>query len=259
MGDLVPSYSFSPSSRKAEQKASFGARIGAFVIDSFIGSFGALVVTGFMSAATQNEFVLAMSWLASHLGYHAGFISSLGATPGKAIAGLEVVDADTGKRISFRRALLRTMSYFVSMSFSYLGFLWAMWDKNQQAWHDKIANTMVISRIPPQLPPPLPYQSLSSPATRSYARLEKRILELARKRGGRLTVVEVAMETDLILDEAKAFLERLVDRGYVEIEVSPSGMIVYRFFDLVHEGEKDQARAPLEGEDPPLLPSLSSE
>jgi uncharacterized RDD family membrane protein YckC len=27
---------------------------------------------------------------------------------------------------------------------TFLGFLWALWDKNNQTWHDKIAGTEVI-------------------------------------------------------------------------------------------------------------------
>jgi uncharacterized RDD family membrane protein YckC len=29
-----------------------------------------------------------------------------------------------------------------------LGYFWAIWDKDGQAWHDKIAGTVVIKRAP---------------------------------------------------------------------------------------------------------------
>lgn len=229
----------------SERRVSFGARVGAFVIDSFIGGFASLFVTGLVSTLTQNEFFLGLTWLATYLTYQAGFLSSLGATPGKAIAGLEVVDAETGKRLSFCRSVLRCMSYLVSMSFSYLGFLWALWDRNQQAWHDKIASTVVIQRTPFQIAPPsLSILSIPTLASPSYRSLEKTILKLAQSRGGRLTVTEVSANTDLSLNEAKLFLERLVDQGYVEIEISPSGMFVYRFFEVIHEDEKAFAKSP---------------
>ena len=40
---------------------------------------------------------------------------------------------------------MRTLGYAVSVFFvTFLGFLWALWDKKNQAWHDKIAGTVVI-------------------------------------------------------------------------------------------------------------------
>ncbi len=66
------------------------------------------------------------------------------ATPGKILLDCEIVDARTGERISFKQAVLRYLGYFVSALPLGLGFLWIMWDKRKQGWHDKIAGTVVI-------------------------------------------------------------------------------------------------------------------
>lgn len=68
-----------------------------------------------------------------------------GLTPGKWMLGIRVVKADTGKPAGFwRMALRQTIGQFVSAILCYLGYVWALVDANRQAWHDKIAKTMVI-------------------------------------------------------------------------------------------------------------------
>ncbi len=66
------------------------------------------------------------------------------ATPGKLLVDCEIVDADTGKKIDFQQALLRYIAYTISLIPFGLGFLWVLWDKRKQGWHDKIAGTVVI-------------------------------------------------------------------------------------------------------------------
>ncbi len=67
-----------------------------------------------------------------------------GQTLGKMLMGIRVQGID-GSNVGFSRALLRTLGYIVSIFFgSFLGFFWALWDRNNQTWHDKIAGTLVI-------------------------------------------------------------------------------------------------------------------
>lgn len=66
------------------------------------------------------------------------------ATPGKLLVDCEIVDADTGKPIDFQQALLRYIAYTISLIPFGLGFLWILWDKRKQGWHDKMAGTVVI-------------------------------------------------------------------------------------------------------------------
>ncbi|MCV6638184.1 RDD family protein [Candidatus Albibeggiatoa sp. nov. NOAA] len=67
-----------------------------------------------------------------------------GATPGKIVADCEIVHATTGKPITLGQAVLRYLAYLISALPLGLGFLWILWDKRKQGWHDKIANTVVI-------------------------------------------------------------------------------------------------------------------
>ena len=65
-------------------------------------------------------------------------------TPGKMAMKLSIVDARTGKTISFNQAVIRYFAYILSMLPLFLGFIWVGFDKKKQGWHDKIADTVVI-------------------------------------------------------------------------------------------------------------------
>ena len=72
--------------------------------------------------------------------YFAVFWWAWGATPGKLIFGLRVVD-HTGGSIGLERALVRTVQIPLC-----LGFIWASFDEHRQGVHDKMAGTYVIDR-----------------------------------------------------------------------------------------------------------------
>jgi DNA-binding IclR family transcriptional regulator len=67
------------------------------------------------------------------------------------------------------------------------------------------------------------------------------ILKLARRLGGRLTVADVVLGTGLSLGEAEATLNELARHRYVDLQVSPSGVLVYHCFPLAHARDKSRA------------------
>lgn len=66
------------------------------------------------------------------------------ATPGKLLFDCDVIDIRTGRPVTLIRALLRCLAYILSFMPLGLGFLWILWDQRKQAWHDKIAGTIVV-------------------------------------------------------------------------------------------------------------------
>jgi uncharacterized RDD family membrane protein YckC len=72
------------------------------------------------------------------------FWRAYGATPGKLAVGVRIVDAQSGKRPSTGRLVVRLLCYLLSAAPLYLGFLWIAVDRRKQGWHDKIAGTVVI-------------------------------------------------------------------------------------------------------------------
>ena len=68
------------------------------------------------------------------------------------------------------------------------------------------------------------------------------VIRLARERGGKLTVTETAADTGITMEEADRILRDLTEGGYVEMEVSDSGMVVYRFPEIVFANEKSRSK-----------------
>src|SRR5438094_7754896 len=138
--------------------AGFAPRLIAYVVDSIIlGIIGAglrFALTGsvdvtakhadaFGRAKTEADFgalvVAAGLSLLAGIIYTVGFWSLRGATPGKMVMGLEVINSETGEPPGPGRALLRYLGYFVSSAPALLGFLWVILDSRHEAWHDKLS------------------------------------------------------------------------------------------------------------------------
>jgi uncharacterized RDD family membrane protein YckC len=71
--------------------------------------------------------------------------SPSGATPGKRMLGLRVVGKGNESPIRYPRAILRRTAFLLGGWCLYLGWLWMLIDRDRQAWHDKAANSIVIS------------------------------------------------------------------------------------------------------------------
>ncbi len=70
-------------------------------------------------------------------------VGTYGATVGKMVMSLKVTK-ENGAKVSYSDALLREIAKYLSAAILMLGFLWVIWDKKKQGWHDKIAKTMVV-------------------------------------------------------------------------------------------------------------------
>lgn len=66
------------------------------------------------------------------------------ATPGKMMLGLKVINLKDQQPLKPMHALGRYISYYPSMLFLCLGFIWVAFDDRKQGWHDKLANTAVV-------------------------------------------------------------------------------------------------------------------
>ncbi|HTK03702.1 MAG TPA: RDD family protein [Alphaproteobacteria bacterium] len=127
--------------------ATFGRRLGAFLIDQFtwaITTFILGLLYYFLTRSTEPGLFI---YLLFYFLYGAYFILPIwkyGATPGKKALGIKVTRTD-GSSLGFWRVVLReTIGKWLS-SILYIGYLWVIWDKNKQAWHDKIADTKVVT------------------------------------------------------------------------------------------------------------------
>jgi len=73
---------------------------------------------------------------------------SKGMTPGKWFLGEQVVNKEDGGFPGLGRMFLREIvGKAVSSLFLGIGFFWAIFDNDAQAWHDKIAGTVVVKKV----------------------------------------------------------------------------------------------------------------
>ena len=83
------------------------------------------------------------------VGYYWFFTVKNGATPAKKFFGLRVIGSDGKEKVDPVKGFLREIvGKFISGIVLGLGFLWILWDKERQGWHDKIASTRVIQVTP---------------------------------------------------------------------------------------------------------------
>jgi uncharacterized RDD family membrane protein YckC len=120
-------------------RASFGLRLVAAIIDGLILDVIAFVLYIVLkSAGSGLSLILGLAYFT----YFEG--SPSGQTPGKRVMGIRVIDFRTGGALGYGKALLRWVGRIVSTIACLLGYLWMLWDKERQTWHDKIAETVVV-------------------------------------------------------------------------------------------------------------------
>ena len=120
--------------------ADFGERFVAYLVDSVIGGFVGFII----GALVQSQGASLLISLIFGIAYFVGFWSTTGATPGKQMMGLRVVRWEDGSNPDIGTGILRYVGYIISSIPLFLGFFWAIWDDNNETWHDKIARTRVV-------------------------------------------------------------------------------------------------------------------
>ena len=121
-------------------RAGFWRRFGAAFIDGLVVG----VPVGIIAIATDSGVVYALGSILGlvYVTYFEG--SDSGQTVGKRALGIRVIDFATGGPIGYGRAAIRWVGRIISSIPCYLGYLWMLWDKEKQTWHDKLANDVVV-------------------------------------------------------------------------------------------------------------------
>ena len=116
-------------------RAGFWIRMGALLID--------VVVIGIVTSLLNPFGHFHLLLLAV---YGAVLWKLKGSTIGASVFDLRVVRLD-GREVDWETAIVRALSCFLSLAVAGLGFIWIAIDGANQAWHDKIAGTVVV-RVP---------------------------------------------------------------------------------------------------------------
>lgn len=119
-------------------RAGFWIRMGALLIDIVLIS----VIVGILDLSGET-FIVALA------AYGALMWKLKSTTIGGLVCGLKVVRRDGGE-INWDTAIVRALGCFLSMVVAGLGFLWIVFDEDRQAWHDKIAGTLVVRTTRPE-------------------------------------------------------------------------------------------------------------
>lgn len=138
--------------------AGFWVRLGATLLDTLFVLLITLPLTfalhGSMFPESQTGALmggrdLVINWILPALAVVLFWVFK-GATPGKMLTSMKVVDEKTGRIPSASQSVIRYLAYFVSTLPFCLGFVWIAFDPRKQGWHDKIAKTVVIKVSKPE-------------------------------------------------------------------------------------------------------------
>ncbi len=126
-------------------------RATAAFIDEFLLSFLLmLALYDSFTEATDIEDIIMLTnsflfeFLAVKIIYQAFFVMQYGATLGKLIMKIRILEIDSLSNPNVLTSLNRAFVRVFSEMFLYMGYLWAMMDPQRQSWHDKTAKTLVI-------------------------------------------------------------------------------------------------------------------
>lgn len=136
------------------QLASMRSRAIAFVIDDLIVTVIIMIIFwGNISAASDNldammflmkaELVVPLIFL--KFIYQTLFIWYYGATLGKLVAKIRVIDASSWGRVSLFSAMLRSLGRIFSEMFFYVGFLIGFFNDGRKTFHDITGRTLVVN------------------------------------------------------------------------------------------------------------------
>jgi len=138
--------------REGLKLATVQKRAIAFTIDEILLSLLLIVAMwdSFSGVETTQEMILLTNYylfeyMLIKILYQTFFVMQYGATLGKLVMNIRVIDAVTLDNPSFSAALNRAIFRVISEMFFYLGFLWGMMDPMRQTWHDKTAKTLVVN------------------------------------------------------------------------------------------------------------------
>jgi uncharacterized RDD family membrane protein YckC len=121
-------------------RAGFWRRFAGVLIDGIILGIVEVVLRSILGAGAGTGLYVVIS-----IAYFTILIGGRrGQTVGQMALGIRVIDFNTGGPIGYGRAFIRWLVAIVSTIVFFLGYLWMLWDKEKQCWHDKAANDVVV-------------------------------------------------------------------------------------------------------------------
>jgi len=136
------------------QLASIRSRATAFVIDDLLVTAIVLIIFWNNIMAVSNDINAMMIFIQTDLVmpliflkfvYQSIFVWYYGATVGKIVAKIRVIDSNTWGKVSLASAILRSVGRIFSEMFFYVGFLIGFFNDGRKTFHDLTGKTLVVN------------------------------------------------------------------------------------------------------------------
>ncbi|GAA4957078.1 RDD family protein [Actinoplanes utahensis] len=129
--------------------ASWGARVGAYLIDGLVVLPFALlaVVLGMDFTTGEINFFYPLFFLVAIVasGYNRWYLAGkTGQSWGRKALGIKLISEQTGQPIGGGSAFVRDLAHFLDQISCYVGYLFPLWDAKKQTFADKIMTTIVV-------------------------------------------------------------------------------------------------------------------
>ena len=133
--------------------ASMKSRVKAFVIDDLSITLLVIVILWEKIAISNGDLLATMTIMNEAFFqivilkfiYQSFFIWYYGATIGKLIAKIKVVDFEHYGRVSLMNACIRSAGRIISEAVFYVGFVFAYFSDAKQTFHDRLGKTLVVN------------------------------------------------------------------------------------------------------------------
>jgi len=133
--------------------ASMKSRIKAFVIDDLSITLLVIVILWDQISTVNGDYIAAMTIMNEAFFqiitlkfiYQTFFIWYYGATIGKLISKIKVIDFNTYGKVSLLNAAIRSFGRVISEAVFYIGFILAYYGDSRQTFHDRFGKTLVVN------------------------------------------------------------------------------------------------------------------
>lgn len=138
--------------REHLELATIRQRAAAFGIDELLLSVIMMIILwdSITKAHTLEEMIaltnsFLLEYMAIKILYQTFFTMQYGASIGKIIMKIRVIEISTLSNPGFLSAFNRSVFRVISEILFYLGFIWAMLDPYRRSWHDRTGRTLVVN------------------------------------------------------------------------------------------------------------------
>lgn len=139
-------HGYAPANNNKRVIAFFIDIIGSSLLATLLMEYGLapfIKVAG--STMVQLAITFLLTWLVMPALYWVVIQKEFGATPGKKLMGLKVVNLDGTHEISYGRLFLRDIiGRYISGVFLCLGYVWVLFNQDRRSWHDLMTKTRVV-------------------------------------------------------------------------------------------------------------------